>query len=275
LVHPDVVSSYAGHKTRSLHDRSLVFNAGEDQYLTGLLHRSFPDRRIVYLPSATFQFTATAVQFSDYVQEQQLLLTSTFHNLWTQIWSPRLRGSFCCSINFLALIEWLALILTPAITVMTWAVLVVVMIGAITTPTSGPALYSLPMVLVLALMLSLTLLQPLLGVCLSGIQERRHGRRWHAIIKNIVGLCLFLVTMPFKSVIVAAVAYWRLGCKSFYFSQFLFRNSNNEDTFLTVDDLYLLKMLDDESSIEISPELSAPPPKVGTVLYWAEWFLMR
>ncbi|KAI7818854.1 chitin synthase-domain-containing protein [Gamsiella multidivaricata] len=199
LVHPDVVSSYVDHRTHTLHDRSLVLDGGEDRYLTGLLHSAFPDRRIVYQPYATYGFTVTA-DLSAYLLQQRLLLTSSFHTYWVQMWSPRLRGVFCCSINCLAMKKWLKLVLGPAMAILTCATLVIVVIGAVT---NVGALYSLPTVLALAFMLSATLLQPILGVCL--------GRR--TILKNVVGFCMYMVTLPCKSIGVALLAYWHLDGK--------------------------------------------------------------
>ncbi|KAG0364965.1 hypothetical protein BGZ54_006997 [Gamsiella multidivaricata] len=241
LVHPDVVSSYVDHRTHTLHDRSLVLDGGEDRYLTGLLHSAFPDRRIVYQPYATYGFTVTA-DLSAYLLQQRLLLTSSFHTYWVQMWSPRLRGVFCCSINCLAMKKWLKLVLGPAMAILTCATLVIVVIGAVT---NVGALYSLPTVLALAFMLSATLLQPILGVCL--------GRR--TILKNVVGFCMYMVTLPCKSIGVALLAYWHLD--------------------------------DHESSAETSPEPSAVGrPQAGMtttpsatryhmVRYWAEWNSMK
>lgn len=193
LIHPDVVSSFVKHKTTTLHERILVLRGGEDRYLTGLLFRTFPRRRIVYRPYAIYQFPVTP-NLLVYIREQRLLWISSFHNLWVQIWSSRLRGLFCWSINFLALLEWLNLVLLPMIIVMTVVLLVVVAIGAVT---DEGAFYSLPTMLALAFMVSSTILQPILGIFL--------GRR--SMVVDLVGLALFLVTLPFKSLVVSVYAF--------------------------------------------------------------------
>ncbi|KAF9988485.1 hypothetical protein BGZ65_002971 [Modicella reniformis] len=196
LVHPDVVSSFVNHNTRTPHERRLVLHGGEDRYLTGLLHRAFPNRRIMSLPHATYTFTVPA-DLPTYLQEQRLLWISSLHNFWIQMWSSRLRGRFCCSINFLALLEWLNLVLLPTVVLLTLALVAVVVAGAVT---NVGALYSLPTVLALAFILSSTILEAILGVFL----------RHRTIIVDLIGLALFLITLPFKYLVVTVFAFWGL-----------------------------------------------------------------
>ncbi|KAF9364920.1 hypothetical protein BGX34_012092 [Mortierella sp. NVP85] len=195
LIHPDVVSSFVQHKARTLHERRLVLRNGDDQFLTGLLHRTFPSRKIVYLPNATYHYSVTT-DLPTYLREQRLLWISSFHNLWIQIWSSRLRGFSCCSINFLAFLEWLSLVLHPMTIALTWALVAIVAVGVVT---NEGALYSLPTVLALAFMLSSTILQPILVIFLG---------RWVMIADLLTGLTLFLLTLPFKCLIVAVYTFW-------------------------------------------------------------------
>ncbi|KAG0277003.1 hypothetical protein BGZ95_006686 [Linnemannia exigua] len=129
LVHPDVISSFVGNKGRTLHERSVLLQGGEDRYLTGLLHQTFPDRRVVYVPQATYRSTVTPY-VRLFLQEQGHLMASSFHTLWRQIWISELRGRFCCSLNFLVLIEWLALVIHPSAVIFSFVLLVMVAVGA-------------------------------------------------------------------------------------------------------------------------------------------------
>ncbi|KAI8598668.1 hypothetical protein EDD21DRAFT_445992 [Dissophora ornata] len=192
LIHPDVVSSFVGHKTRTLHERSLILDGAEDRYLTSLLHQTFPDRQVVYLPHATYQFAVTADLWS-YIQEQRLYWACSFHNFWSQMWSSDLRD---CSINFLAFLEWLHLVLLPIMVVMTWVLLTTLIVGA---TTNIGALYSLPVLLALAFVLSATALQPILCIFL---------RRRREIATSLVSLCLFLMAIPFKCLAIPIYACW-------------------------------------------------------------------
>ncbi|KAK3826854.1 MAG: chitin synthase-domain-containing protein [Linnemannia elongata] len=187
LVHPDVISCFVGNKARTLHERSLLLQGAEDRYLTGLLHQTFPDRRIVYVPQGVYRSRATPDLLS-FLQEQGRLLASSFHTLWRQIWILQLRGRFCCSLNFLALIEWLALVILPSAVLFSIVLMVMVAVGA---AEEVEALDALPVILALCFMMAVVALQPLLGICLGG------GERTFA--RNLYGAALFLVLLPFKT----------------------------------------------------------------------------
>ncbi|KAI1317504.1 TBC1 domain, member 5 [Mortierella claussenii] len=207
LVHPDVVADFVDHSTRTLQDRSLVLCSGEDRYLTGLLHMTFPDRRIICHPDACYTFIAE-IQFWRYLEQQCLLFTSSFHVFWIQMWSSSARSAFCLSVNFLVFLEWLCLIFSSAMTLFIWAVIAIMVVGAVT---AVGALYSPPTVLALAFMLCATMLQPVLGVLL--------GQR--VLLTNLAGLCLFLATLPLKHLAIPIYACWR-------YDELTVRVSNNK-----------------------------------------------
>ncbi|KAG0207420.1 hypothetical protein BGX33_006835 [Mortierella sp. NVP41] len=190
LIHPNVISSFVGNKARTLHERSVLLQGAEDRYLAGLLHQTFPDRRIVYVPQAIYRSTVSSYLRS-FLQEQSVAMVGSFHVLWRQIWIPELRGLFCCSLNFLALVDWLALVILPSVVVFSWALLVMVAVGA---ARGVGALDVLPVVLALSFMVAVLALQPLLGICLGGGQRN--------VARNLHDTALFLAVMPFKYLVV-------------------------------------------------------------------------
>ncbi|KAF8976777.1 hypothetical protein BGZ46_007973 [Entomortierella lignicola] len=241
LVHPEVVSSFAGRKTRTLHEHNVVQDEGEDRYLTGLLHKTFSSRRIVYLPQATYRLSVTS-SFWAYIEEQSRIQISSLHNLWIQLWSKDLRGIFCCSINFLILLEWMYIALLPAIAMMTWVALVIVVVGAVV---DVGALYSLPTLLTLVLSLSIMALLPIVGVCL--------GRR--KLGSNMIGLSLLLTTFSFRFLAIAIYMY-RLP----------------DDKYSMTDDT---KDLEPPNTIPLQ-EVITRSDNQRTLRYWAEWgFMLR
>lgn len=187
LVHPDVISCFVGNKAHTLHERSLLIRGGEDRYLTGLLHQTFPDRRIVYVPQAVYRSTVTP-DLRSFLQDQAQLAASSFHTLWRQIWISQLRGRFCCSLNFLALIDWLALVILPSAVIFSVVLLAIVAVGA---AEKVEAFDALPVVLALCFMMAVVALQPLLGI-FFGAKERSFAR-------NLYGSALFLAAFPFMS----------------------------------------------------------------------------
>jgi hypothetical protein len=190
LVHPDVISCFVSNKARTLHERSLLLRGGEDRYLTGLLHQTFPNGHIVYVPQAVYRSTVAPDLWS-LVQDQAQLAASSFHILWRQIWISQPRGRLCCSLNFLALVEWLALVILPSAVIFSMVLLVIVAVGA---AKKVGALDSLPVVLALCFMMAVVALQPLLGIFLGG-KERSFAR-------NLYGAALFLAWFPFISLAV-------------------------------------------------------------------------
>ncbi|KAF9187738.1 hypothetical protein BGZ51_001123 [Haplosporangium sp. Z 767] len=188
LLHPSVVSSYSGKKARTLHERNVVMDGAEDRYLTGLLHRTFPGHRIVYLPQATYK-SAVTTDFRTYLEMKRIEVTGTFHNAWMQIWPSEDRGAPCSSVSLLALLEWLQLVLSPVLFVALWTLVILVSVGS---ALNIGALYSLPTILALAFTLSIILLLPLLGLCL--------GKRPFAA--HLYNLLLFLAITPIQSVVI-------------------------------------------------------------------------
>ncbi|KAF9936172.1 hypothetical protein BGZ67_002609 [Mortierella alpina] len=193
MIHPDVVSSFTAVKTRTLHERSMLTNGTEDRFLTGLLCRTFPSRRVVYLPHAICRSRATA-SFSKYLRQQTRATIGRFHASWEHLRSAQPRGTRSVLVYILVFVEWLSFVLSPVIVVLAWAMSVLVAVGAVT---GAGALFSLPTVLALAFALSVMALQPLLGLLL--------GSRGSAV--NLLGLFLYLATIPLRSAFIPVYAF--------------------------------------------------------------------
>ncbi|KAF9952143.1 hypothetical protein BGZ72_006517 [Mortierella alpina] len=114
LIHPDVLSSFTAIKARTLHERSMLANGAEDRFLTGLLCRAFPNKRVEYLPHAIYR-SRTTTNFSAYLQQQTRFTISRFHVLWEHLRSAQPRGTRSVMVYILVVMEWLRLVLSPAI----------------------------------------------------------------------------------------------------------------------------------------------------------------
>ncbi|CAO3571376.1 unnamed protein product [Mortierella alpina] len=193
MIHPDVIASFTASKTRTLHDRSMLINGTEDRFLTGLLCRAFPSRRVVYLPHATCRVRAPH-SFLTYLRQQSRAVIGRFHVSWEHLRLAQPRGTRSVLIYMLVFLEWLSLLLSPLIVVLAWAMAVLVAVGAVTR---AGALFSLPTVLTLGFALSVMVLQPLLGLCL--------GSRGPAA--NLAGCLLFLVTVPLRYAFIPVYAF--------------------------------------------------------------------
>ncbi|KAG0204878.1 hypothetical protein BGX28_003337 [Mortierella sp. GBA30] len=199
LLHPDVASVFVGNKAHTLHERSMIIDGAEDRYLTGLLHRTFPDRLIVYRPDVSYSSSVPA-KFSAYMYKQSQCLVGRFCNSWEQLRllpeprRPGMRGMF---FPVLVLSEWLSPVLSPVLVVLTWAIVILVTLGAVT---KVGALFSLPIVLALAFMLCATLLRPILGAFL-----------WlghSGLVAGLFHLPIFLFMIPVKDTLIPLYAFW-------------------------------------------------------------------
>lgn len=118
LASPEIIDSYNRlADPRSLHERNLL-DLGEDRYLTTLMMRTFPNRKLVYVPSAIC-FTRVPSEFIKLLSQRRRWINSTVHNLWVLLRTREMCGVFCCSMQFVIFIELLGTLMLPASMVFT------------------------------------------------------------------------------------------------------------------------------------------------------------
>ncbi|CAG8467185.1 11487_t:CDS:2 [Gigaspora rosea] len=98
LANPDVVEMYASNTVETLHQKNLLL-LGEDRYLTTLMLRTFPKRKMIYVPKAICK-TVVPDKFQVLLSQRRRWINSTIHNLMELILVPQLCGIFCCSMQF-------------------------------------------------------------------------------------------------------------------------------------------------------------------------------
>lgn len=98
LVNPDVLDDYSENSVQTLHQKNLLL-LGEDRFLTTLLLRQFPKRKMVFVPQAICHTTAPE-QFTVLVSQRRRWINSTIHNLWELLKVKDLCGVFCFSMRF-------------------------------------------------------------------------------------------------------------------------------------------------------------------------------
>ncbi|KAJ2127931.1 ATP-dependent RNA helicase, partial [Coemansia sp. RSA 678] len=79
LVAPDVMRAYSTRETHTLHAKNLL-ELGEDRFLTTVLLRAFPTRKLIYVPRAVCRTTVPR-EFSELVAQRRRWINSTIHNL--------------------------------------------------------------------------------------------------------------------------------------------------------------------------------------------------
>ena len=112
LASPDIVDSYSENITTTLHKKNLLL-LGEDRYLTTLMLKTFPRRKLLFVPSATCQ-TIVPNTFRVLLSQRRRWINSTVHNLFELVLVPDLCGAFCCSMQFVIFMELVGTLVLPA-----------------------------------------------------------------------------------------------------------------------------------------------------------------
>ncbi|KAJ2663692.1 hypothetical protein IWW48_001173 [Coemansia sp. RSA 1200] len=135
LVAPEVIAAYSSNDTHTLHRKNLLL-LGEDRYLTTVLLRAFPRRKLVYVPRAICRTTVPSA-FAALVSQRRRWINSTIHNLLELVLVRDLCGTFCCSMQFLVLMDLVGNVVLPASVVFFYYLIVAQCVGL---PVSLPLL---------------------------------------------------------------------------------------------------------------------------------------
>lgn len=149
IASPDIVDAYSEFITETLHKKNLLL-LGEDRYLTTLMLKTFPRRKLLFVPQATCQ-TFVPETFSVLLSQRRRWINSTIHNLFELILVPDLCGIFCCSMQFVIFMELAGTLVLPAAISFT---IVLIVSTFVTTPQWIPlfllaAILGLPALLIL------------------------------------------------------------------------------------------------------------------------------
>nr|CAG8446972.1 8683_t:CDS:10 [Entrophospora candida] len=112
LANPDIVEVYSSNTVETLHQKNLLL-LGEDRYLTTLMLRTFPKRKMIYVPKAICK-TVVPDEFKVLLSQRRRWINSTIHNLMELILVPQLCGIFCCSMQFVIFLELVGTVVLPS-----------------------------------------------------------------------------------------------------------------------------------------------------------------
>ncbi|KAI8149806.1 chitin synthase-domain-containing protein [Fennellomyces sp. T-0311] len=108
----DIVESYCENVVDTLHKKNLLL-LGEDRYLTTLMLRTFPKRKMVFVPQAVCK-TVVPDTFSVLLSQRRRWINSTVHNLLELVLIRDLCGTFCFSMQFVVFMELVGTVVLPA-----------------------------------------------------------------------------------------------------------------------------------------------------------------
>jgi chitin synthase len=182
LVSPAVTEEYSQKTVNTLHKKNLLL-LGEDRFLTTLMIRTFPKRKMIFVPQAYCK-TIVPHEFKVLLSQRRRWINSTIHNLMELVLVNDLCGTFCFSMQFVVLMELIGNVVLPAAIVFTGVLLATAFVN--------PLNAILPLVL-LVLVLGL----PAVLIVIT--------------TKNLVYLLwmvIYLLALPVWNFILPLYAYW-------------------------------------------------------------------
>ncbi|KAJ1566056.1 Chitin synthase, class 3, partial [Nowakowskiella sp. JEL0078] len=112
LANPDIVEEYSENVVDTLHKKNLLL-LGEDRYLSTLMLRTFPKRKMIFVPLAICK-TVVPDEFRVLLSQRRRWINSTIHNLLELLLVPDLCGTFCISMQFVIFMELVGTVVLPA-----------------------------------------------------------------------------------------------------------------------------------------------------------------
>ncbi|KAI8889377.1 glycosyltransferase family 2 protein [Backusella circina FSU 941] len=178
----DIVEMYCENVVDTLHKKNLLL-LGEDRYLTTLMLRTFPKRKMMFVPQAVCK-TVVPDTFSVLLSQRRRWINSTVHNLLELVLIRDLCGTFCFSMQFVVFMELVGTVVLPAAISFT---IYLIVISFFVTPVP---------------IIPLMLLAAILGLpaILIALTTRK--------MVYVGWMCVYLFSLPIWNFILPAYAYW-------------------------------------------------------------------
>ncbi|KAI0268794.1 glycosyltransferase family 2 protein [Gloeopeniophorella convolvens] len=122
IIKPEIVKEYSQSEVTTLHQKNLLL-LGEDRFLTTCLIRTFPNRKMMFLPQAKCR-TVVPDTFSILLSQRRRWINSTIHNLMELVLVRNLCGTFCFSMQFVVFMDLLGTIVLPIAIALTYLLIV-------------------------------------------------------------------------------------------------------------------------------------------------------
>lgn len=182
LASPLVIEEYSQSIVDTLHKKNLLL-LGEDRFLTTLMLKMFPKRKMIFVPQAYCK-TFVPDEFRVLLSQRRRWINSTIHNLMELVLVSDLCGTFCFSMQFVVFMELIGTVVLPAAIIFTF-----ILIG---TAFIDPVGALIPLIL-LALVLGLPAILIL-------ITSRK--------IVYIWWMLAYLLALPIWNFVLPMYAYW-------------------------------------------------------------------
>ncbi|GJJ06163.1 hypothetical protein Clacol_000352 [Clathrus columnatus] len=185
LCKPEIVREYSQSEVSTLHQKNLLL-LGEDRFLTTILLRTFPNRKMVFVPQARCR-TIAPDTFRVLLSQRRRWINSTIHNLMELVRVRNLCGTFCFSMQFVVFMDLLGTVVLPVAICLTYSLIVNMII-------SPPKTFdeAIPLMLLLAV------------IGLPGVLILITTRK----VVYIFWMLVYLLALPVWNFILPVYAFW-------------------------------------------------------------------
>lgn len=189
LANPDICEHYSENVVDTLHKKNLLL-LGEDRYLSTLMLKTFPKRKMVFCPQAVCK-TVVPDTFRILLSQRRRWINSTVHNLFELMLVRDLCGTFCFSMQFVVFMDLVGTLVLPAAISFTLYIIIISIIPQSVTGLQKP-------------ILSLILLAFILG--LPGVLIVITSRK----VVYVGWMLMYLLSLPIWNFVLPAYAYWHM-----------------------------------------------------------------
>ena len=186
ITKPEIVQEYSQNIVETLHQKNLLL-LGEDRFLTTLMLRNFPNRKMMFMPQAICK-TVVPDEFSVLLSQRRRWINSTIHNLLELVLVRNLCGTFCFSMQFVILMELIGTVVLPVAMILT----VVLIVNMALLPSISNLAQAAPLIL-----LVFVLTMPAILILLT---TRK--------LIYVAWMCVYLCALPVWNFILPLYAYW-------------------------------------------------------------------
>ncbi|OCB92161.1 glycosyltransferase family 2 protein [Sanghuangporus baumii] len=185
ITKPEIVREYSQSEVTTLHQKNLLL-LGEDRFLTTLLLRTFPNRKMIFLPQARCR-TVVPDTFKVLLSQRRRWINSTIHNLMELVLVPNLCGTFCFSMQFVVFMDLLGTVVLPIAIVLTYSLI-------INTAMNPPKSFeeAIPLVLLIAV------------IGLPGVLILITTRK----IVYLFWMLIYLIALPIWNFVLPVYSFW-------------------------------------------------------------------
>ncbi|KAJ3059612.1 Chitin synthase, class 3 [Quaeritorhiza haematococci] len=182
LANPDIVEEYSENVVDTLHKKNLLL-LGEDRYLSTLMLRTFPRRKMMFVPQAICK-TVVPDTFKVLLSQRRRWINSTIHNLLELLLVRDLCGTFCISMQFVVFMELIGTVVLPAAITFT---IYLIIVAPLTDPVP---------------VIPLTLLAAILGLPALLIVLTAHK------LIYVFWMLIYILALPVWNFILPLYAFW-------------------------------------------------------------------